>query len=58
MSVLSGKKYQTSFRGEFHHGIESVYNKGQFLLLFTAGKGLQDAVLCLKGVTPAIIYCS
>lgn len=39
MSVLNGKKYQTSFRGEFSCGMESVYNKGQFLLLLTAGQG-------------------
>lgn len=58
MCVKWEKKYQTNFRGELNYGMESVYNKGQFLLLITAGKELQDAVLCLKGVTHAIIYCS
>lgn len=45
---LNRKKNQTSFRGELNCGMESVYNKDQFLLLFTAGKGLQDVILCLK----------
>lgn len=51
-ACVKWKKHQTFFRGEFNYGMENVYNKGQFLLLFTAGKRLQDSVLCLR----AIIY--
>lgn len=50
------KKYQIFFRGEFNYGMENVYNKGQFFLLFIVGKRFQDFVLCLRAIIYLLLF--